>query len=155
MFDIQNTNRLKSIFASFVLLIVVASASAQVISEQYVPDILKKKMTDMYPEAKGTYWKQPMPGFMDAYFSLNKRKCNATFQVSGAWVSTDFEIPAEEFPDSAKQYLTAHTDKVLKYYRSESKSKGLQFSADGKINGEVMQFIFNKDGSYLMKGPRD
>jgi len=146
---------MKYLLLIFVSSIAISTASAQVISEQYVPDILKKKMTEMYPEAKGTYWKQPMPGFMDAYFNLDKRKCNATFQVSGAWVSTDFEIPVEEFPDSAKQYLTAHTDKVLKYYRSESKSKGLQYSADGKVDGEVMQFIFNKDGSFLMKGPRD
>jgi len=109
----------------------------------------------MFPEAKGIYYKQPMAGFIDAYFTVNKRKCNATFLVGGAWVSTDTEIPIEEFPDSANQYLVAHTDKIMKYYRSESKAKGLQFSADAKINGDVMQFIFDEHGNYLMKGPRD
>jgi len=133
----------------------IASVSAQAISDQYIPDIVKKKVIEMYPEAKGIYWKQPMPGFLDAYFTLNKKKCNATYQVSGAWVSTDFEIPVEEFPDSAKQYLSVHTDKILKYYRSESKSKGTLYSADAKTNDQVMQFIFSKDGSFLMKGPRD
>jgi len=145
----------KQLLILLISFVAITSANAQAISEQYVPEILKKKMVEMYPEAKGTYWKQPMPGFMDAYFSLNKRKCNATFQVSGAWVSTDFEIPVEEFPDSAKQYLASHTDKILKYYKSESKSKGTQYSADAKTSDQVMQFIFNKDGSYVMKGPRD
>lgn len=141
----------------FIVVMIAAAgiAKSQVVSEQYVPEILKNKMKELYPEAKGTYWKQPMPGFMDAYFNLNKQKCVATFQVTGALVSTDFEIPAEEFPDSAKQYLTAHSDKILKYYRSESKSKGTQYSADAKINNQVMQFIFNNEGGYLMKGPRD
>ena len=146
---------MKQLLILLISFVAITSANAQAISEQYVPEILKKKMVEMYPEAKGTYWKQPMPGFMDAYFSLNKRKCNATFQVSGAWVSTDFEIPVEEFPDSAKQYLASHTDKILKYYKSESKSKGTQYSADAKTSDQVMQFIFNKDGSYVMKGPRD
>ena len=146
---------MKQLLILLISFVAITSANAQAISEQYVPEILKKKMVEMYPEAKGTYWKQPMPGFMDAYFNLNKRKCNATFQVSGAWVSTDFEIPVEEFPDSAKQYLASHTDKILKYYKSESKSKGTQYSADAKTSDQVMQFIFNKDGSYVMKGPRD
>ena len=133
----------------------VVSVSAQAISEQYIPEIVKKKVVEMYPEAKGTYYKQPMPGFLDAYFSLNKKKCNATYQVSGAWVSTDFEISPEEFPDSAKQYLAIHSDKILKYYRSESKSKGLQYSADAKVNDQTLQFIFSKNGDFLLKGPRD
>ena len=55
----------------------------------------------------------------------------------------------------SKQYLASHTDKILKYYKSESKSKGTQYSADAKTSDQVMQFIFNKDGSYVMKGPRD
>src|SRR5215831_13608161 len=151
MFDIQNTKCIRACLVILTLLIAVSSASAQAISEQYIPDIVKKKVAEMYPEAKGVYWKQPMPGFLDAYFTLNKKKCNATYQVSGAWVSTDFEIAPEEFPDSAKQYLTGHSDKILKYYRSESKSKGTQYSADAKTNDQVMQFIFNKDGSFLMK----
>ena len=140
--------------AALVLSLFFASAQSA-ISEQYVPDHLKKKMMEMYPDAKGVYWKQPMPGFMDAYFSLNKKKCNATFQVSGAWVSTDFEIDAADFPATATQYLTSHTDKVSRYYRSESKAKGTQYTADAKVGGEVLQFIFDKDGNYLMKGPRD
>ena len=155
MFDIQKTMQKKSLSATLILFIVVTTANAQAISEQYVPEILKNKMMEMYPEAKGTYWKQPMPGFMDAYFNLNKKKCNATFQVSGAWVSTDFEIAPEEFPDSARKYLSSHADKIVKYYRSESKSKGTQYSADVKTNNQIMQFIFNKEGGYVMKGPRD
>ena len=146
---------MNKIIALFFLALSTCTVSAQSISEQYVPEIVKNKLHEKYPEAKGVYWKQPMPGFLDAYFALNKRKCNATFLVSGAWVSTDFEIPVEEFPDTASQYLAKHSDKVVKYYRSESKSKGLQFSADAKVNGEVMQFIFDEQGGYLMKGPKD
>lgn len=146
---------MKSIFTVLSLLIAVSATSAQAISEQYIPEIVKKKVAEMYPEAKGVYWKQPMPGFLDAYFTLNKRKCNATYQVSGAWVSTEFEVPVEEFPDSAKQYLAAHTTKVTRYYRSESKAKGVQYAADAKEGNSVMQFIFTKEGGYLMKGPRD
>ncbi|HYV94887.1 MAG TPA: hypothetical protein VE978_24140 [Chitinophagales bacterium] len=134
---------------------VLSTSAQQAISDQYIPDILKNKMATMYPDAKGIYWKQPMPGFMDAYFSINKHKCNATFQVTGAWVSTDFEIDPADFPDTASQYLTQHVDKVSRYYRSESKAKGIQYSADAKVGGEVLQFIFDKEGHYLMKGPRD
>ncbi|MBS1658468.1 MAG: hypothetical protein JST18_10295 [Bacteroidetes bacterium] len=146
---------MKHLLLIFISFITISSAGAQAISEQYIPEIVKKKVAEMYPEAKGVYWKQPMPGFLDAYFTLNKRKCNATYQVSGAWVSTEFEVPVEEFPDSAKQYLAAHTTKVTRYYRSESKAKGVQYAADAKEGNSVMQFIFTKEGGYLMKGPRD
>ena len=147
---------MKKILAVLLIVLIGRSASAQqTISEQYIPDVVKNKVKEMYPDAKGVYYKQPIPQFLDAYFSLNKKKCNATFLVSGAWVSTDFEITQEEFPDSASLYLTSHSDKVLKYYRSESKAKGLQYSADAKTNGEVMQFIFDEHGNYLMKGPKD
>lgn len=145
---------MKTIIVMLLSTLVFSGASAQAVSEQYVPDILKNKMKEMYPTAKGTYWKQPMPGFMDAFFSIDKKKCNATFLVSGAWVSTDFEITAEEFPATASQYLSTHADKVTKYYRSETKAKGTQYSADGKVGSEVLQFIFDKDGNFLMKGPK-
>jgi hypothetical protein len=150
----------KSIFMKHLLFILISfitisSAGAQAISEQYIPEIVKKKVAEMYPEAKGVYYKQPMPGFLDVYFTLNKKKCNATYQVSGAWVSTEFEVTAEEFPDSARSYLAANTTKVMRYYRSESKAKGIQYAADAKANDQVMQFIFTKEGGYLMKGPRD
>ncbi len=128
--------------------------AAQVISEQYVPDIVKNKMQTMFPMAKGTYWKQLAPGFLDAYFTLDKKKYNATFQVTGAWVSTESEIEATELPDTIRHYLNTHTDKITRCFRIESKANGLQYAAEGKVKGQVITFLFHPDGSLLMQGPK-
>jgi hypothetical protein len=146
---------MKSLLLLLGLLMAAATMWAQAISEQYIPEVLIKKMEEMYPAAKGTYWKQPMPGFMDAYFTLNKKKCNATFQAGGAWISTEFEVEPQEFPETARQYLAVNSSKVTRYYRSESKAKGTQYAADAKTENGIMQFIFTSEGSYLMKGTRD
>ena len=149
---------MKNIIIILIGLFAVSNTFAQAtISEQYVPAILKDKMKEMYPEAKGVYWKQPMPGFMDSYFTLNKMKCTCTFAVSGAWVSTDIEILETEFPPAAMDYLnnTAKADKISRLYRVETKAKGTQYAADAKVAGDAMQYVFDKDGALIMKGPRD
>lgn len=131
--------------------------SAQTINADLIPEVVKNKMQTKYPEAKGLYWRESAPGFVEANFSLNKQKCNAIFVTTGAWVSTDFTITKEEFPQAASDYLigVAYADKVTRYYRSESKAKGTQYSADAKINGTMYTFIFDQDGKIVMRGVKD
>lgn len=131
--------------------------SAQTINADLVPAVVKQKMQDKYPEARGLYWRESGPGFVEANFSLNKQKCNAIFVTTGAWVSTDFTITQDSFPKAASDYLTgvAYADKVIRYYRSESKAKGTQYSADAKVNGTMYTFIFDQDGKIVMRGVKD
>jgi hypothetical protein len=130
---------------------------AQTINADLVPAVVKNKMQEKYPEAKGLYWRESAPGFVEANFTLNKQKCNAIFVTTGAWVSTDFTITPEEFPKSAQDYLATASvaDKVMRYYRSESKAKGTQYSADAKKDGTAYTFLFDKDGKIVMRGLKD
>lgn len=63
---------------------------------------------------------------------MEKMQC--PFVTTGAWVSTDCEISVEQFPANAKTYLDdpKNADKVTKYFESDTKAKGKQFSADVK-----------------------
>lgn len=135
----------------------IQTYSQTAINPANIPAVLKDKMNESYPEAKGIYWEQPMPGFIDANFTLDKKKCTATFTPSGAWVSTDFEIDATTFPDSAVHYLMNKegATKITRYYRNESKAKGIQYSADAKVDGKTFQYIFDKEGGLIMKAKKD
>ncbi|MCS6991681.1 MAG: PepSY-like domain-containing protein [Chitinophagales bacterium] len=127
----------------------------QTISEQYIPEIVKQKFYNMYPEAKGAYWKQPMPGFLDVYFVYHKKKANATFLVSGDWVSTEFEIDIVELPATVRQYLDSQADKITRCYLVKTKASGTQYAADARAGGEYLSFVFDSTGNLIMKGPRD
>ncbi len=131
--------------------------AAQTINADLVPSVVKNKMQEKYPEAKGLYWRESAPGFVEANFSINKQKCNAIFVTTGAWVSTDFTITKEEFPQAASEYLAngSLADKVTRYYRSESKAKGTQYSADAKKDGTAFTFLFDKEGKLVMRGLKD
>lgn len=135
--------------------LLLPARAQQTISEQYVPEIVKAKLRKMYPEAKGVYWRQPMPGFLDAYFVLNKKKANATFQVGGDWVSTEFEIDSMELPDTIRHYLSRNTEKITRCYLVKTKASGKQYAADARQNGEHLSFVFDSTGYLIMKGPRD
>lgn len=149
---------MKKLFGFILLSLLFSYSFAQTaIAPANVPEILKEKMKEKYPDAKGLYWEQPMPGFVDANFTIDKKQCTATFTPSGSWVSTDFEIDGATFPDSATNYLM-HKEgvtKITRYYRNESKAKGVQFSADAKKDGKTFQYIFNKEGRLIMKGKKD
>jgi hypothetical protein len=145
-------------FLSILFLILSYSiASAQTINASLVPQVVKKKMQEKYPEAKGVVWKQSDPGFVEANFNNEDLKCNAIFLASGGWVSTDCEITVEEFPAAAVTFLndSKNADKVSKYYKSETKAKGTQYSADVKKSGKAMQYIFDYQGNLIMRGPKN
>lgn len=148
---------MKKIIALALLVSFVSFASAQTINASLVPEVVKKKMQEKYPEAKGLYWKQSDAGFVEANFTNDGRKCNAIFLTTGGWVSTDCEITAEEFPAAATAYLNdpKNADKVTKYYQSDTKAKGKQFSADVKNDGKSLQYIFDGEGNLIMKGPKN
>lgn len=148
---------MKKLVALALLVSFVSFASAQTINASLVPEAVKNKMKEKYPEAKGLYWRQSDAGFVEANFSNDGRKCNAIFLTTGGWVSTDCEITAEEFPAAAITYLNdpKNADKVSKYYQSDTKAKGKQFSADVKKGGQALQFIFDADGNLIMKGPKN
>ena len=148
---------MKKIIAIVALVVLTNYVSAQTINASLVPQVVKNKMQEKYPAAKGVYWKQSDAGFIEANFSDNGKKCNAIFLTTGGWVSTDCEITAEEFPAAASSYLSnpANADKVTKYYASDTKAKGRQYSADVKKDGKAMQFIIDGEGNLIMKGPKN
>ena len=148
---------MKKLIYAAVFVLASYVASAQTINPANVPQSVKNKMQDKYPEAKGLVWKQSDAGFVEANFSYEGRKCNAIFLASGGWVSTDCEITAEEFPEAARTFLAdvKNADKVSKYYKSDTKAKGTQYSADAKKSGKSLQFIFDAQGNLIMKGPKN
>lgn len=148
---------MRKLLVIIVLVGMVNYVSGQTINASMVPQVVKTKMQEKYPAAKGVYWKQSDAGFIEANFSNDGRKCNAIFLTTGGWVSTDCEIPAEEFPALAITYLSdpANADKVTKYYQSDTKAKGMQYSADVKKDGKALQFIFDGEGNLIMKGPKN
>ena len=134
----------------------ISFVQAQTINGGVVPKVVKDKMHEKYPDAKGLVWKQSDPGFVEANFKYEGRKCSAIFLASGGWVSTDCEITAEEFPAAAKTFLSdpKNADNVSKYYKSDTKAKGTQYSADVKKGGKSLEYIFNEQGDLIMKGPK-
>ncbi|MBK9732178.1 MAG: hypothetical protein IPO83_12985 [Chitinophagaceae bacterium] len=148
---------MKKILVLALLVSFVSYVSGQTINASLVPQVVKTKMQEKYPEAKGVYWKQSDAGFVESNFTNDGRKCNAIFLTTGGWVSTDCEITVEEFPVIGATYLAdpKNADKVTKYYQSDTKAKGKQFSADVKKDGKSLQYIFDADGNLIMKGPKN
>ncbi|MGB3075554.1 MAG: hypothetical protein WBB36_09545 [Chitinophagales bacterium] len=148
---------MKKILVLALLVSFVSYVSGQTINASLVPQVVKTKMQEKYPEAKGVYWKQSDAGFVESNFTNDGRKCNAIFLTTGGWVSTDCEITAEEFPATGASFLAdpKNADKVTKYYQSDTKAKGKQFSADVKKDGKSLQYIFDADGNLIMKGPKN
>lgn len=148
---------MKKVIAFVFLMSFAAITFAQTINASLVPEVVKTKLQEKYPAAKGLYWRQSDAGFIEANFTNDGKKCNALFVTTGAWVSTDCEISVEQFPANAKTYLDdpKNADKVTKYFESDTKAKGKQFSADVKKDGKALQIIFDSDGNLIMKGPKN
>jgi len=146
----------KKLIAFLLVSLSISFAHSQTVNASRVPEVVKNKMNEKYPDAKGLVWKQSDPGFVEANFKYEGRKCNAIFLASGGWVSTDCEITAEEFPAAAKTFLSdpKNADNVTKYFKSDTKAKGTQYSADVKKGGKSLEYIFNVQGDLIMKGPK-
>ena len=64
-------------------------------------------------------------------------------------------LPAIPLNSVLEERMVPNADKVMKYYQSDTKAKGKQYSADVKKDGQSLQLIFDKDGTLIMKGPKN
>ena len=89
---------MKKIIAFVFLMSFAAITFAQTINASLVPEVVKTKLQEKYPDSKIFYWRQSAAGFIEANFTNDGKKCNPLFVTTGSWVSTDCEKYFEQFP---------------------------------------------------------
>ena len=84
--------------------ILAFGANAQKQNEADVPDAVKAKFTEMFPDVKNVKWEKEKTNY-EAEFDVHKVEISAEFDESGAWLQTETHLDVDKLPDSIKDYF--------------------------------------------------
>jgi hypothetical protein len=106
----------------------------------------------MHPAATNLDWKEKINNFT-AFFDLGGRKCEAKFDKSGGWLSTEETIPLDSLPrpvqDAFKASKYADWKETSAYsIRSSEGSTQYHLVVSGSDAGRKILF-FSPDGKLL------
>jgi hypothetical protein len=118
---------------------------AQKTNEQNVPQVVKNALLQKSPNAKEIKWDKEGKNF-EASFNLNNADNSVLFNQEGKIVETEIEIPVNQLPKKALQYLNDNyknqkvkeaakivTEKGYIIYEAEIKGKDLFFDQNGNF----------------------
>lgn len=118
---------------------------AQKTKEQNVPQVIKKALSEKFPNAKNVKWDKEENNF-EASFKNNNIDNSILFNANGKIIETEIAIEVNQLPKNALQYLNDNfknqkvkeaakiiTEKGNLIYEAEIKSKDLFFDENGNF----------------------
>lgn len=118
---------------------------AQKTKEQNVPQIIKKALSEKFPNAKNVKWDKEENNF-EASFKNNNIDNSILFNANGKIIETEIAIEVNQLPKNALQYLNDNfknqkvkeaakiiTEKGNLIYEAEIKGKDLFFDENGNF----------------------
>ena len=118
---------------------------AQKIKEQNVPQVIKKALSEKFPNAKNVKWDKEENNF-EASFKNNNIDNSILFNANGKIIETEIAIEVNQLPKNALQYLNDNfknqkvkeaakiiTEKGNLIYEAEIKGKDLFFDENGNF----------------------
>ncbi len=118
---------------------------AQKTKEQNVPQVIKKALSEKFPNAKNVKWDKEENNF-EASFKNNNIDNSILFNANGKIIETEIAIEVNQLPKNALQYLNDNfknqkvkeaakiiTEKGNLIYEAEIKGKDLFFDENGNF----------------------
>lgn len=116
---------------------------AQKTKEQNVPQIIKKALSEKFPNAKNVKWDKEENNF-EASFKNNNIDNSILFNANGKIIETEIAIDVNQLPKNALQYLNDNfknkkikeaakiiTEKGITIYEAEIQGNDLFFDENG------------------------
>lgn len=95
---------MKKLVVLFAFTLILNGVNAQKQNEADVPDAVKAKFAEMFPDVKNIKWEKEKTNY-EAEFEVQKVETSAEFDESGAWLQTETHLDADKLPDSIKDYF--------------------------------------------------
>ena len=134
----------KSVMTIALIMLSVVSF-AQKIKEQNVPQVIKKALSEKFPNVKNVKWDKEENNF-EASFKNNNIDNSILFNANGKIIETEIAIEVNQLPKNALQYLNDNfknqkvkeaakiiTEKGNLIYEAEIKGKDLFFDENGNF----------------------
>jgi hypothetical protein len=95
---------MKKLIVLLAVSLFVINANAQKQNEANVPDGVKAKFAEMFPNVKDVKWEKEKANY-EAEFEIEKVETSAEFDESGAWLQTETHLDVDKLPDNIKDYF--------------------------------------------------
>jgi hypothetical protein len=121
---------------------------AQSIKEREVPQLIKKSVSEVYPEAKNISW-EIEDGMYEASFMEAGKELTCVIAMNGKITQIEEEIGTSGLPGGALSYLAMHelrTDKM-----EVTKIKDARNTITYEIETEGMSYLFDERGNLISK----
>ncbi len=117
------------------------------------PAAVQKSFEQKFPNAKDVSWGKEKKQEWEAEFSLDGKKLSANFMSDGAWVETEREISASEFPKAVSEAISKTYPgwKIEKAETTETPKNGIIYEADLKSGMQKKKVAFKEDGSVVQE----
>ncbi len=143
---------MKKLIILFVFAIFALGANAQKQKQANVPDAVKAKFAEMFPNVKNVKWEKEKANY-EAEFEVQKVETSAEFDATGAWLQTETHLDVDKLPDAIKDYLTKNLagKKIAEASVINLANGSVCFEAEVGQN----DYLFDEGGNFLSAEPKD
>ena len=117
-----------------------------------VPAEVKTALTQKFPDATSVKWDKESDTKWEAEFTMNGVEYTASFDNTGAWMESEYEISTDDIPEAVKMTLEREyaSYKVEEPEVSET-TDGKVYEFELKSGDEEMKVAIDMNGNVLKK----
>ncbi|OGS78619.1 MAG: hypothetical protein A3G95_02815 [Flavobacteria bacterium RIFCSPLOWO2_12_FULL_31_7] len=121
---------------------------AQKTKEQNVPQVIKKALSEKFPNAKNVKWDKEENNF-EASFKNNNIDNSILFNANGKIIETEIAIEVNQLPKNALQYLNDN----FKNKKIKETAKIITEKGDTIYEAEIKgnDLFFDENGNFITK----
>ncbi len=130
--------------------LLACNASAQHLSDDKVPAVVKASFTEQFPKAEHAKWEMESKTEYEVNFKQEGKALSATYGTDGAWLETEHAIKADALPELVRKAIAAgYADHKVKGIDVAESSKGTVYEVDMEKGEQSLEVVFAADGKVL------
>ncbi len=131
---------------------VISVCSAQKISSDKVPAVVKSSFKTKFPTVKKADWEMEKSDY-EANFKIDGKETSANFDANGNWLETEIEIKTSELPSEVRIAVISYFEeyKLKEASMIESAEHGKCYEAEVEKGEETLDALFAPDGKLISK----
>ena len=98
---------MKKLFILFAFVFIAGNSFCQTLLEKDIPEVVKTQFKTKFPLQTAPKWEFE-DSLYEADFTSEGMEVEASFNVTGNWIETEWEIPMEYTPSKIKEYIAAN-----------------------------------------------
>lgn len=121
---------------------------AQSIKEREVPQLIKKSVSEVYPEAKNISW-EIEDGMYEASFMQDGKELTCVIAMNGKITQIEEEIGTSGLPGGALSYLAMHEQRTDQM--EVTKIRDIRNTITYEVETGGMSYLFDERGNLISK----